>query len=197
MQNKKIRWVSTILVGLVVIGGGLSFLSMNHGTPQTTKTVVSEHHRSPTHPITAQLISLSKRERTVPQVQEKQYDAIPVITLSGVHETVSVSNQPVVFVSEMDPTILQQFAGQKFKKEPVLIVAWPLPKQSLQQDLQSVEKEVKQLHLPMQVVELDASKFSTWMTGIPDTYVSVKGKVKEVPGVLPTDAVRSWAELFN
>lgn len=196
MQKKKIRLVSTILAGLVVIGGGLSLLSVNHGSPQTTKTVVGENHRVPATPITAQLISLSKRERTVSQGQEKKYNAIPVITLSGTRETVSVSNQPVVFVSAATPMILQQFAGQTFQKEPLLIVTWPLPTQSLEQDMQNVEKVCKQLHLHMQIVGLIA-KPQTWVTGIPDTYIEKEGKILEVPGILPLQALKSWKTLFN
>ncbi len=212
LNRKRFRLVSIITAAVVIVGGAASLIAVSHphvpavtsstpvtssSTPSTvvasssptsgsSSSVASAHH----------LISLAKRERTLSASEAKKYEAIPVLTLAGKQTAINAQRQPVVFVSEIDPSILQQLAGQSFAKEPVLIVTWPVGKQTIMQNAQFVEKEAKQLHLRSEVVAL-RGKYTAWITGIPDTYVGHHGHLVEVPGILPANEIHSWATLFH
>jgi hypothetical protein len=214
MNRKRIQLVSIVTAAVVIIGGAASLVAVSHphvpavtsstpipssSTPSTAHVVASSSPTSGSSSSAASahhLISLAKRERTLSAAEAKKYEAIPVLTLAGKQTVINAQRQPVVFVSEIDPSILQQFAGQSFAKEPVLIVTWPVGKQTIMQDAQFVKKEAKQLHLRSQVVAL-RGKYTTWITGIPDTYVSHHGRLVEVPGILPANEIRSWSTLFH
>lgn len=214
LNRKRFRLVSIITAAVVIIGGAASLVAVSHphvpavtssapvtssSTPSTAHVVASSSSTSgPSSSVASvhHLISLAKRERTLSATEAKKYEAIPVLTLAGKQTTINAQRQPVVFVSEIDPSILQQLAGQSFAKEPVLIVTWPVGKQTIMQNAQFVEKEAKQLHLRSEVVAL-RGKYTAWITGIPDTYVGHHGHLVEVPGILPANEIHSWATLFH
>lgn len=190
-MNRKLRVASTILAAVIVVGGGISaFAFHNKSSVPTAPAQVT------TKPGKTQLISLSTRERTLSAHQATPYHAIPVVTQSGKHTTIDVSKHPVVFLTDWDSAILNQFVGQKFTSKPTFVVTWPQPKQTLQQDLKQVVQDAKQLHLTDPVVALDASNPKAWLTGIPDTYVQKKQHVVEIPGILAANQVKQWAQIF-
>lgn len=195
-MNRKMKVASIVTALVLVVGGGFSVLAANRGTAHTTKAEpapqVSNGSSSAPH-----LLSLAQRERTLSSKQAAKYHDIPVLTSQGAKTTLDVSKQPVVFVSDWDMTILNQFAGQKFKNKPILVVTWPSTKETLQQELAKVMSDAKQLHLTDPIVALDSTKPMQWITGVPDTYLAVKGHVMEIPGPLPANEVQAWSTVFN
>lgn len=194
-MNHKMKVTSIVTALVLVVGGGFSVLAASRGTAHPTNNLtpqIPNQTSSASH-----LLSLTQRERTLSSAKATKYHDIPVLTAKGAHSTVDVSKQPVVFVSDWDTTILNQFVGQKFKNEPTVVVTWPSTKETLQEALAKVMTDAKRLHLTNRVVALDSTKPMQWITGVPDTYVAVKGLVVEIPGPLPTNEVQTWSTVFN
>lgn len=195
-MNRKMKVMSMVTAFVLVVGGGLSVLAASRGIVHPAKTNLTPQlpNRTSSAP---HLLSLTQRERTLSSKQAGQYHAIPILTSKGTHTTLDVFKQPIVFVSDWDTTILNQFAGQKFKNEPTLVVTWPSTKETLQQELAKVMSDAKQLHLTNPIVALNSAKPMQWITGVPDTYMVVKGHVMEIPGPLPANEVQAWSKVFN
>lgn len=196
-MNRKVR-ITSILAVAVLVGSGVSIFAMNRSRGHAHSTILSNAEMTgPTSPSKPQLLTLSQREHNLSTTQSDKYHAIPVLTATGEHATLDVSKHPVVFVAGWDTSVLRQFAGQKFASEPTLVVTWPRPKETLQQDMDRVILAARQLHLINPVVALDSTRPTQWITGLPDTYVSRNGKVMEVPGTLATDEVTQWTNVFK
>lgn len=185
---------------IVVVGGGISYFAFSQGKGTSVST--EKPLESKSTPVksaqntTAHLISLQAREHTVSSKQAQQYHTIPVITSTGQSKTLDVADSPVVFVSDMDPSILQQLGGGKYKHEPTIVVTWPKPNETVKTELENVQKEAKSLNLKETVVALNGNS-KKWITGVPDTYVEKNGKVTEIPGILPANTAYKWTSVFN
>lgn len=194
-RKMKVTSIATALV--LVVGGGFSvFAATSRGTTHPIATKLAPQVSNGTSSV-PHLLSLKQRERTLSSKQAAKYHDIPVLTSKGTHSTLDVSKHPVVFVSDWDTSILNQFAGQKFKNEPTIVVTWPSTKENLQEALAKVTSDAKQLHMTYPIVALDSTKPMQWITGVPDTYVTVKGKVTEIPGPLAPNEVQAWSTVFN
>ncbi|MCF8567418.1 hypothetical protein LLE49_22105 [Alicyclobacillus tolerans] len=193
-MNRKIRIASIFAALVVVVGVGISVFAFPRH-PVISKATA--HAVTSTKDAPLQPLSLSNRERTLSSKQAARYHAIPVINEAGKPTTLDVSKHPVVFVSTWDLTMLHQFVGQQFASDPTLAVAWPNPKQTLQEELKQVALEAKKLHLTNPIVALDAKNPRQWVTGIPDTYVWQKHHIVEIPGPLPPNEVHQWTQVFK
>ncbi|EPZ47895.1 MULTISPECIES: hypothetical protein [Alicyclobacillus] len=197
----KKRTIGSIALSvIVVVGGGISYFAFSQGKGTSVST--EKPLESKSTPVksaqntTAHLISLQAREHTVSSKQAQQYHTIPVITSTGQSKTLDVADSPVVFVSDMDPSILQQLGGGKYKHEPTIVVTWPKPNETVKTELENVQKEAKSLNLKETVVALNGNS-KKWITGVPDTYVEKNGKVTEIPGILPANTAYKWTSVFN
>lgn len=158
----KKRTIGSIALSvIVVVGGGISYFAFSQGKGTSVST--EKPLESKSTPVksaqntTAHLISLQAREHTVSSKQAQQYHTIPVITSTGQSKTLDVADSPVVFVSDMDPSILQQLGGGKYKHEPTIVVTWPKPNETVKTELENVQKEAKSLNLKETVVALNGN----------------------------------------
>ena len=194
-MQKKTKLIAGIGALVVLLGGtGAIFLTggANHKKPVATIIPPNARAQQP-----GQLLNLQKRERTVDSKHQGLYSNIPVTTKDGVQKTISVKDQPVIFVSDWYPKILDQLKGIHPKTTPVLISVNPKKGESNKQAIASLEKYAQAEGLKVDVVALTSNKPQQWMTGIPDTYVWQKGKVVEIPGILPTSDVNSWSTVLS
>ena len=193
--QKKTKLIAGIGALIVLLGGtGAIFLTggASHKKPVATFIPPNARAQQP-----GQLLSLQKRERTVDSKHQGIYSHIPVTTKDGANKTISVKDQPVIFVSDWYPKILDQLKGIHLKSTPVLISVNPKKGETVGQGITSLEKYAQVDGLKVDVVALASNKPLQWMTGIPDTYIWQKGKVVEIPGILPTSDVSGWSTVLS
>ena len=193
--QKKTKLITGIGALVILLGGtGAIFLTggANHKKPVVASIPPNARAQQP-----GQLLSLQKRERAVDSKHQGLYSNIPVTTKDGAQKTISVKNQPVIFDSDWYPKILDQLKGAHLKTTPVLISVNPKKGETSEQGIISLEKYAQGDGLKVDVVALTSNKPQQWMTGIPDTYVWQKGKVVEIPGILPTSDVKGWSTALS
>lgn len=190
------RIVSTGVAALLVIGGITTSFFASKNLSQTDKHSAPAKTRISQSSATSKLVSLQKRETTIPNMDEQKYHAIPVVNADGHKSTLDIANNSVVFLSDWNATqILNQLKSAKLTVQPILVVTWPSPNETPRKELLNVIADAKDVGLPNQVVELTDTNHQKWVTGVPDAYVFTNNKVYEVPGILPKST--DWNQVFH
>ncbi len=196
MQKKPLVIFSTGILLIVGVGGILLGFSdhQKHTSPSLSRSVASVQDHPPAKPL-----SLTQRAHSLQPSLSRKYFTVPVINATGKSMTLSVKDHPLVFVSDWDTSILSQLATiQPQQNPPDIIVTWPSLGESIQTSVRKVEMISKNLGLKNPIYSLISSKPHQWVTGLPDTYVlDSKGNVVEIPGPLPKNEVKDWAQVFS